>query len=138
INISNGGVKRSFSKDGVTGYIYEEYPRGNLNGVLNGYITAIIGIYELSKVDESFYDLFNDNILNLKRILPLYDTGYWSYYALDGNLDSGFYHRYIITQLDSLSEIDSDFCYYSDLFSKYRDQIPNQIKAFYNKVKYKL
>lgn len=138
IDVNSNGVKRDFLKNNIHGFIYEEYPRKQLNGVLNGYISAIFGIYELSKIDDKYQKQFNENIINLKSILPLYNIDYWSYYALDANLDSGFYHRYIIIQLEALEQIDSEFKFYRKLFEEYRDNHFYQVKAFFKKVIYKL
>jgi hypothetical protein len=138
IEVSSKGVKREFDKNNIQGFIYEEYPRSELNGVLNGYISSILGIYELALIDSDFMKLAKSNITNLKKILPLFDTGYWSYYALDGNIDSGFYHRYIITQLSSLEELDVGFKCYKIKFEKYGNNRFNQLRAFLNKVIYKL
>ncbi len=133
-DISNGGVKRSFKKEKVEGFIYEEYPRKNLSGVLNGYISAILGIYELSQIEEDYKKLFDRNIKNLKKILPLYDTGFWSYYSLDGNIASGFYHRYVIIQLKALCEFDSEFFRWYKRFNEYLNCKTCKIKAFINKL----
>jgi len=138
LGIKNHGVKRYFSKNNIKGFIYEEYPRKELNGVLNGYISAIIAIYELSCIDKNYKKQLDNNIFNLKIILPLYDLGYWSYYALDENIDSGFYHRYIIVQLESLEKIDIEFKEYKKIFKKYRDNRFYQLKAFFKKVVYKI
>ena len=138
IDMSNNGVKRKFILKNISGFIYEEYPRNELSGVLNGYISAILGIWELSLIDKSYDDLYEKNMKNLKTILPLFDTGYWSYYSLDGNIDSGFYHRYIITQLLSLEGLDVEVKSYRMKFENYRDNRFNQLKAFLNKIMYKL
>ena len=138
IDISDSGVLRNYKKNNIEGYIYEEYPRKELNGVLNGYITVVFALYELSQIDYSYEKIFSSNIENLKKILPLYDTGYWSYYALDGNIDSGFYHRYIVIQLLALEKIDTKFLYYRKLFEGYRDNKFFQLKSFVKKVSYKV
>jgi hypothetical protein len=115
LDVKDGGVYREFP----LGFILEEYPRGQLNGVLNGYISAFLGIYELSEIDPDFRIMCKIHLENLKQIMPLYDTGYWSYYSLDSNIASGFYHRYIIIQLKALGEIDSYFDYFAQGFTKY-------------------
>ncbi|WP_066351156.1 D-glucuronyl C5-epimerase family protein [Aliarcobacter skirrowii] len=138
ISIDNNGVKREFILNNTRGFIYEEYPRKELNGVLNGYLSAIFGIYELSLVDNSYSKMFDDNLKNLKEILPLFDLGYWSYYALDGNIDSGFYHRLIVKQLKVLSEIDSEFNKYYKKFFQQQENKYFAVKAFIQKIRYKL
>lgn len=138
IDVSSNGVKREFVSNIIIGFIYEEYPRAELNGVLNGYVSAILGIYELSLIDKTYDGMLQMNIKNLKLILPLFDLGYWSYYALDGNIDSGFYHRLIVKQLKVLSEIDDEFAKYYMKFYKQQENKFFAFKAFVQKVKYKL
>lgn len=133
LNVELGGVKRSIGDK----YIYEEYPRKEIDGVLNGYISAIIGLYELAKVDKDYQELSKQNMENLKSILPMFDTGYWSLYALNGNPSSGFYHRYIITQLRSLSFIDrgdEKFNFFADKFESYLSCKKCVIKALWQKI----
>ncbi len=127
--IHNDGVKREFIADEIEGWIYEEYPRKELSGVLNGYITAIFGIYELSRYDNNYQNLFEKNLRNLKKILPLYDIGYWSYYSLDGIVSSGFYHRLVVKQLEILFSM--DVIYHSNyiLFLKYQNTLSKRLKA---------
>ena len=98
IDITKGGVKRIIGQN----YILEEYPTPSLNGVLNGYITSVIALYELSSEDITYDLQFKDNLRNLERILNQFDTGFWSNYNLRGDISSGFYHRYIIKQLKVL------------------------------------
>ena len=136
--IKGNGVKRYFTKDDISGFIYEEYPQKKLSGVLNGYIAAIFGILELSYVDAEYKILFIENMDNLKKILPLYDNGYWSYYSLDGNIDSGFYHRLIIKQIKVLSEFDNELNYFYKQFYMYQNNMINATRALISKIKYKL
>jgi len=138
IDINDNGVKRQFALKGIQGFIYEEYPCRKINGVLNGYISAIFGIIELSLINNKFMKLAKSNIENLKKILPLYDTGFWSYYSLNGNISSGFYHRYVIAQLLVLEELDLSFKPYRIKFKEYEANKFSQLKAFLNKVIYKL
>jgi len=131
VDVDHGGVKREFANT----FIYEEYPREELNGVLNGYISAVIAIYELSKIDNMYESLYKMNIKNLKNILPNFDNGFWTYYALDGNISSGFYHRYVIIQLKALGSIDQEFGVYVKKFEKYLDCANCIFKALLLKVK---
>ncbi|WP_415406720.1 D-glucuronyl C5-epimerase family protein [Sulfurovum sp. CS9] len=131
VDVGHGGVKREF--DDV--FIYEEYPRKQLNGVLNGYISAVLALYELSQTDSDFQDIYLKNIQNLKKILPKFDSGFWTYYALDGVLSSGFYHRYVIIQLKALASIDQEFGVCVGKFEKYLDCTNCIFKALWLKVK---
>lgn len=133
VEVSQRGVKREF--DDL--FIYEEYPREQLNGVLNGYITAVLALYELAQIDSDFQDIYVKNIQNLKKILPKFDSGFWTYYALDGVLSSGFYHRYVIIQLKALTFIDQEFGVYVEKFESYLDCFFCKCKALWLKVKHR-
>ncbi len=133
-DMAEGGVKRSFEKDGVSGFVYEEYPRSGLSGVLNGYISAVLAILELCEVDSKHRDVLSENIENLLAILPLYDTGYWSLYSLDGEIDSGFYHRLVTRQLQVLSQIDRRFEPFAKRFKEYGDSFLSASRALLKKV----
>lgn len=134
IDVCNGGVKRTFNRH----FIYEESPRLQLDGILNGHLSAIFGIYELSRIHKKYESLFEVNIVNLKAILPQFDMGYWSYYSLSGEIDSGFYHRLITTQLRSLREFDDYFLLYSEKMQKYTDNKLFAAAALLNKISKRL
>lgn len=121
LDVDKGGVRRRFEKEEIEGFIYEEYPRKELSGVLNGYISAVLGVCELSEFESDFRVLCNKNIENLLHILSLYDTGFWSYYSLDGNIASGFYHRYVVIQLAALEGVDPSFSKLKKLYASYTD-----------------
>jgi len=131
IDVSYGGVKREFEDV----FIYEEYPREELNGVLNGYISVVLSLYELAQIDKGFRDIYLTNIQNLKKILPRFDSGFWTYYALDGNISSGFYHRYVIIQLKALASLDQEFSIYIGKFEKYLSCTSCIFKALWLKIK---
>lgn len=133
VEVSQGGVKREF--DDL--FIYEEYPREQLNGVLNGYISAVLALYELAQIDSAYQDIYLKNIQNLKKILPKFDSGFWTYYALDGVLSSGFYHRYVIIQLKALASVDQEFGVYAEKFESYLDCFFCKCKALWLKVKHR-
>ena len=125
-NIESGGVKRHFGNN----FIYEEYPRKKLSGVLNGYITALISIIELTQKTNTYKNLKYDNLQNLSEIIDRFDTSFWSLYSLDGSIASGFYHRYHIIQLRSLGFED-----HALKFEKYTHNIFFKCKAFRLKIK---
>ena len=115
--VSSGGTMRMINEN-KSEFIYEEYPRKNISGVINGYISAIIALYEINNITQDYDDILSSNIANLIKILPYYDVGYWSLYSYDGTLSSGFYHRYLITQLRSIIHI-IDLTKYAIIFEKY-------------------
>jgi len=130
IKVKDHGVKKEF--DNL--FIYEEYPRKELNGVLNGYITAVLALYELVQIDKDYEEIYLKNIENLKSIIEKYDNGFWSLYSLDGIISSGFYHRYVIIQLKALVFIDVEFTVYVEKFEKYLSSKRCVLKALWQKI----
>lgn len=105
--VNHGGVISHFP-DGKM--IIEEYPSLKLlTGVLNGFISAMFGVYDYAiyTEDEKARHLFFDFVDSLKHNLHRYDCGYWSYYDLASprRLASRSYHRLHIELLKVLSHI---------------------------------
>ena len=66
---------------------YEEYPTTPASFVLNGFIYALLGLYDVSLTATGdaqlrSRELFSDGVQSLKALLPLYDTGSGSSYDL--------------------------------------------------------
>ena len=87
--------KKTTAEGGVSNVLmekyvwYEEYPFPEGHFVLNGFIYALIGLYDLSSARDAPTDLgnearrlFQSGLASLKQILPLYDTGKGSIYDL--------------------------------------------------------
>ncbi len=106
IPVAEGGLQ-SFFPDGGIGF--EEYPHPKPNLVLNGLITTIVGLHDLSETGElRSRTLFNASIDALEQNLARYDLHYWSAYDLKGpirRVASEFYHNYHIMQLWALYEM---------------------------------
>lgn len=105
--------------------IEEFYSPGS--GILNGYIFAIYGIYDYCYyINEMLY--FNEQILNLKRLLPLFSWGYWTKYSATGIISSKFYHQLHIDMMKSLYNLTGD-----KIFLKYKKkwQIGLKLSPFY-------
>lgn len=83
----------------------EEYPGDALPGVLNGWIFAIFGLYDLglAKADPEVSAAAEKSAADLAQAVASYDIGYWSNYDLAGNIASPFYHDLHITQLRTLA-----------------------------------
>ena len=134
LNVEEGGVKRYF-ENGL--YVYEESVKDELEGILNGHLFALFGIYDLSSELLVCQESFSDNLENLKKILPRYDMGYWTYYSLNGEIASGFYHRLVIFQLQSLSAYDEYFLQFSNKMQKYVNNKFFALKALYAKLNHR-
>lgn len=65
---------------------YEEVmDAGHPTCVLNGYIFAIFGLYDLTRVssDPQIKAYYDAGMQSLITLTPQFDSGYWSYYSLD-------------------------------------------------------
>ena len=114
---SAGGVLAMFM-----GHIpwYEEYPTQPASFVLNGFIYALLGLYDLSvvapsTVSQQALQLFKQGMASLKQLLLLYDTGSGTTYDLRHftlgtapNLARWDYHATHVNQLLLLATIDHD------------------------------
>ncbi|XP_066966223.1 D-glucuronyl C5-epimerase B [Macrobrachium rosenbergii] len=116
VNSTRGGVRTYFPG----GYVwYEEYPTNPSLFVLNGFIYSLLGLYDLKEfstgTSNNSGDLFDEGMKSLKKLLPLFDTGWGSLYDLRHftthvapNRARWDYHTTHITQLLLLASVDSD------------------------------
>ncbi len=98
--VQEGGTCRTTQE----GPILEEYPRHQANTVLNGWVSALFGMYDVLLVVEQgdARDALEASLEALIKFLPRYDAGYWSFYDSLGSLASPYYHNVHITQLRAL------------------------------------
>lgn len=138
IPVEYGGVMVEAGED----IFLEETPSKPRNTILNGWIFALFGIYDLwiCLKDKEAEEMFYRSLNTLKQHLADYDTGYWSYYNIRGNLASPFYHDLHINQLKALAKIDSDPIWfnYVQRWLHYQKQYKNRGKAFVVKAIQKL
>ncbi|NXU46257.1 GLCE epimerase, partial [Drymodes brunneopygia] len=97
---------------------YEEYPTTPSSFVLNGFMYALIGLYDLKetageKLGKEARLLYQRGMESLKAMLPLFDTGSGTVYDLRHfmlgtapNLARWDYHTTHINQLQLLSSVD--------------------------------
>jgi hypothetical protein len=102
--VAEGGVQARFPDGGIA---FEEYPLPKPNLVLNGLITALVGLHDLGDIggDARARELCANGLLSLRRNLHHYDLGYWSAYDLAGRVPNEDYHRYHVMQLWALFEM---------------------------------
>lgn len=104
--VDQGGVRTAFPDGSVA---FEEYPRKQPNIVLNGLITALFGLFDVSDAgDRAAAELFDDAVRALDHNLHRYDLGSWSAYDLTGpirRVAGDEYHDYHIAQLWALHEM---------------------------------
>ncbi|MDG6218133.1 MAG: D-glucuronyl C5-epimerase family protein [Candidatus Thermoplasmatota archaeon] len=135
-DVKNGGCCRKW-KDHV---IIEEYIGKRIIGVLNGHISAILGIrdfleyYDDNTKIRSFLD---ENIVNLRKNILEWNGKHWSYYNLHNPklISSIFYQELHITQMNTLTKIyqSKEFEVFLAILNKQYYSFINRIIAFYLK-----
>ncbi len=120
-SLQEGGTCRAVTE----GLILEEYPRHVPNSVLNGWISALYGLYDWLILAEGPDDtkVLDVTLGTLVKYLPKYNAGYWSCYDLSGSIASPYYHSVHITQLAALEKT---FPHYSAQFQVIRKQFERQ------------
>jgi len=99
-------------RETTAGPILQEYPTTPPSDVLNGWIFALWGLYDVAAAtgDERVRAAFGQGTRTLAHTLPAYDIGFgWSRYDLVPrripNIASPFYHRLHIEQLRALARL---------------------------------
>ncbi len=79
-----GGVRDTFRLNGTGLVFYEMLPGDKKLRILNHFIYSLFGLYDLYIATDWWpcYKLFTGGLDTLERVLPLYDTGFWSRYGL--------------------------------------------------------
>jgi hypothetical protein len=141
ISVIEGGILNYFNDTPI----YEEYPSVKTNCALNGLIFGVFGLYDfiLFNNNEKAVSLFNDGINSIKKLLPIFDTGFWTQYNLYESpelvLASCRYHLIHIEQLKALYYITGDLIFFQyekkweDYSSKLRYRLNALIKKIMNK-----
>ncbi|UCE29716.1 MAG: hypothetical protein JSV85_03100 [Candidatus Bathyarchaeota archaeon] len=122
VDTRQGGVRYT----DPNGYVwFEEYAdtEGKTSNVLNGFIFALLGLYEASEFYEKADELFKEGLVTLVSNLHKFDTGKGSYYDLLGYVASPEYHDLHIQQLETLYNLTNKevFLQFSQLFQAYVD-----------------
>lgn len=138
IDIKDGGTTTYQGED----IIFQEYVCEKNTSVLNGWIFAIFGLYDITKMsnDLKYFQLLEKSLDTLVRKLSEYDTGEWSNYDLQGTIASPAYHDLHIQQLEVLYELFSkkEFAMVSLKWKKYQNSKVLKTKAFIRKAIQKL
>ena len=97
------------------GPVLQEYPTDPPTHVLNGWINALWGLYDIAnaggKLADDARDAYQRGLEALAARLPLYNTGWnWSRYDLFPHaivhVTSPFYHRLHVEQLRAMHDLD--------------------------------
>lgn len=83
--------------------IYEEYPTKVYSHVLNGFMFCLIGLHDFYELcgNDLAKRLYETGIETVKKILPLYDSEYTSYYDL-GHITCSPHNARIATKYDPI------------------------------------
>ena len=105
IDTIEGGFRKSFLDTDY--YYYEEYPK-QPTGVINGFMVALLGVWEVAfwTKNKTIQDLYDHGLETLKLMLPIYTKKWWTIYDLSengNNFNSPFYHRLIIKYLTAIN-----------------------------------
>jgi hypothetical protein len=106
VPIKEGGFLHRFKLNDCM--YFEEYPHAP-TGVINGFMSSLICLWELKfwLTDQWIDELWKNGIKSLEKMLPFYNTGWWSLYDLDDqspilNVNSPRYHLLEIHYLEVL------------------------------------
>ncbi|MGA9495576.1 MAG: D-glucuronyl C5-epimerase family protein [Terriglobales bacterium] len=105
IDVRDGGVREPLT----AGALYSELPGDSIPGILDGFMTSLLGLYDLfvETGDPAVGRLFADGIEGLKTMLPTWDyRRRWSWYASRQYLCPPAYHwinRVLLEVLGRLS-----------------------------------
>ncbi len=128
LSVEEGGTTQ-YDNDEI---ILLEYT--HLSPVLNGWIFAAFGLYDLylATGDVSYKVKFNNTVSAIKKRLRLFDNGFWSMYDLGGKITSPFYHRLHVAQMEALYVVTGELLFdeYCKRWKKYESNIINKSRAF--------
>jgi len=130
-DIEDGGVRFVDPEGNVW---FEEYAILPPPHVLNGFIFALLGIFDFYRATENEkpLKLFYEGVKTIEKNLPLYDNGYWSLYdLLHGCPATVDYHKLHIDLLTALYKLTGNelFNEFADRWRNYMDNSINKIKA---------
>ena len=128
--IKHGGVAY-VDEDGIW---LEEAPSNPPSHILNGFIYAVTGLFDLFCVseDSKIFNILEEAVLTLKKNIKKYDSGYWSFYQLNPALLAPMsYHMLHVQQLSFLYEITEEniFREYAARFNTYMESQKNYLMS---------
>jgi heparosan-N-sulfate-glucuronate 5-epimerase len=134
-SVKDKGTTQTLTVSGTKIVVIQEYLPGYVQNVLNGWIFALVGLYEAALYlddDVAAFEFYGPDrgVSAVRTLLPYYDTGSWSFYSLRtlsgakrGPLAKPLYHRIHIDQLRFLAAITGDavLADYAARFQRYQD-----------------
>ncbi|MDG1429717.1 MAG: D-glucuronyl C5-epimerase family protein [Crocinitomicaceae bacterium] len=138
VNYENGGVKR-FDNNGLLWF--EEYPSMDPSFVLNGFVYALFGLFDLWRITEDIEvkQTIDSCIKTLKESLHLYDSGYWSVYdQLKKELATKYYHQNIHIPLMEVLYMLTGEEIFDSYHKRWKKQLNSGFSRFWVKVMYRI
>ena len=137
------GDEYGFKTEDKYGLWFEESMLIPARHILNGFIFAVFGLYDYYRVSgrSDVKELFDRAINTIKKTLPEYDMGFWSYYDLQGTIASYSYHEDVhIPQLRALHQITQEaiFKSYADKWEIYNNSWFCQLRKKIYTLRYKM
>ncbi|HYE01191.1 MAG TPA: D-glucuronyl C5-epimerase family protein [Alphaproteobacteria bacterium] len=141
--VERGGYAARFEPAGCV--YFEEYPKQG-NVTLNGFMASLFGLFEAGRLlgDPGADALWREGTASLLRMLPHFETGWWTLYDRDPrrpqpNPHSPRYHRMCVGYLSVLAAISGDpgLAAARDRW-RALDRLPNRSLAFVQKARRKI
>lgn len=134
MDVKNGGVS-DYSNGELKLLEYTHLPI-----VMNGWIFALFGLYDFYLLTGEYKKEFLKSVHSLEKCMPVFDSGYWSMYDVDGNIASPFYHNLHIAQMQALYMVTNSelFNQYAKKFTAYQSKCLNRNRAFIKKALQKI
>lgn len=135
--VKDGGVRTV--TDGRV--FFEEYPTPRPHHVLNGFIYAIWGLYDLVRLEQQAEAgrLWEEGIATLRDWLPHFDSGRWSWYHIGDGVKNPAtipYHKLHIEQLRAVHAMTGEalFGETADRWQRYLDGRFNALSTLPRKI----
>ena len=107
LTVCEGGIRITFNNQ----FLYTEVPGGPSPGILDGFMTSLLGLYDLlvETQDADVKRYFDEGIAGLKSALPYWNyRDKWSWYSRRAYLSPPAYHHSHHLLLKTLSRITSE------------------------------
>lgn len=107
LGVREGGVRVPVAH----GALYTELPGGSVPGIFDGFLTALLGLYDLAQEtgDPNAASLFEDGMKGLKLWLPYWNySDRWSWYGSRAYLCPPSYHNLNRLLLGALGRLTAD------------------------------
>lgn len=141
VPVAAGGVRTETGGE----VFYEEYPSDPPHHVLNGFIYAVWGLWDLVRLENNAEakNLWDAGLSTLTAWLPRFDMGYWSRYHISDGMENPAtipYHKLHIEQLKVMYHITADRAFeeFANRWEGYLRRRTNALRTLPSKIKWNL